>query len=85
MNNINGKWLLTLVALFCLSPLSLAGGPRDDDHGGGGNCGNHGRGNNKDCRQVPEGGSSLIYLLGAGITCAGAILIHSREKKQNSA
>ena len=32
-------------------------------------------------RQVPEGGSGLVYLLAAGITCAGAMLTRSRETK----
>jgi hypothetical protein len=33
------------------------------------------------CQKVPEGGSAAIYLLGAGITCLGAMLIRYRETK----
>jgi hypothetical protein len=28
--------------------------------------------------QLPEGGSALVYLLGAGITCLGAMVVRSR-------
>lgn len=31
---------------------------------------------------VPEGGSAAIYLLGAGVTCLGAMFIRSRDSKR---
>jgi hypothetical protein len=30
---------------------------------------------------VPEGGSAAVYLLGAGITCLGAMVVRSRNAK----
>jgi len=33
------------------------------------------------CAQVPEGGSTAIYLLGAGLTCVGAMFLRSRLAK----
>jgi hypothetical protein len=30
---------------------------------------------------VPEGGSTAVYLLGAGITCLGAMVVRSRLPK----
>jgi hypothetical protein len=30
---------------------------------------------------VPEGGSAAVYLLGAGITCLGAMVVRSRLPK----
>lgn len=30
---------------------------------------------------VPEGGSSLVYVLAAGVTCLGAMLVRSRSVK----
>jgi hypothetical protein len=41
------------------------------------NCDPHGR--NK-CAAVPEGGSALIYLLLAGVTCFGAMVLRSRRQ-----
>jgi hypothetical protein len=32
-------------------------------------------------RQMPEGGSAAVYLLGAGITCLGAMVVRSRFAK----
>ena len=67
-------WWLALVALLCMVPGAYATKP-DGTHG----CGEHG--NAKKCRQVPEGGSAAVYLLGAGITCLGAMFIRSRASK----
>jgi len=69
MNKRNGKWWLA-VALCCLAPMALA--DRGRRHGGG--CG-------RDCTQVPEGGSTAIYLLGAGLTCFGAMFLRSKVAK----
>ena len=75
MKNVQGKWWLGVVVLLCLAPSALAVKPKEkcDDR------------RPKKCQQVPEGGSGLVYLLGAGITCAAAILIRSRETKPTQA
>ena len=36
---------------------------------------------NKPRQQLPEGGSVMIYLLGAGITCLGAMVVRSRSAR----
>ena len=66
-NHRNGRWWLPTVALCCLAPMAFAG--LGHDHG----CDN--------CRQVPEGGSTAIYLLGAGLTCVGAMFLRSKVAK----
>ena len=33
------------------------------------------------CTSVPEGGSTAIYLLGAGLTCFGAMFLRSKVAK----
>jgi hypothetical protein len=73
MNNKNRKWLLAVVALCCLAPAAFA----DRDHGRG--CDD--RHSRRDCRQMPEGGSTAIYLLGAGLTCVGAMFLRSKVAK----
>ena len=73
MNNKNRKWLLAVVALCCLVPAALA--DRDHDHG----CDD--RHSRRDCQKAPEGGSTAIYLLGAGLTCVGAMFLRSRLAK----
>jgi hypothetical protein len=82
MNNRNGKWLLAVVALCCLAPAAFAdrwdsgGGFKCDPHWQ--NCGKRSVGPPK---AVPEGGSTAIYLLGAGLTCVGAMFLRSRIAK----
>ena len=71
MNNRNGKWWLA-VALCCLAPMAFA------DRGRNQLCDPHSR---KACQQAPEGGSAAIYLLGAGLTCFGAMFLRSRIAK----
>ena len=69
---INRKFMLAALFLLCLAPTSFAVRPnRDHDHG----CDPR----RQRCQQVPEGGSAAIYLLGAGITCLGAMVIRSRS------
>jgi hypothetical protein len=72
---INRKVWLVLVALLCMVPGTYATkssiAPR---------CGEHGDAA-MPCRQVPEGGSATVYLLGAGITCLGAMFIRYRVSK----
>ncbi len=74
MSNKKGKYWLAVVAFCCLSPAAFAGhqGPPPPPP-----C--HGR----DCKStpVPEGGSAAIYLLGAGLTCIGAMFLRSKVAK----
>jgi hypothetical protein len=69
------KWWLASMALLCLAPATFALPSVDPKH--------------FDPRQnwsrqgvpeqpVPEGGSSLVYLLGAGAICLGAMLFRAR-------
>ena len=72
------KWWLGAGLLLCLLPSSFALMPDADkpDH--------HKCKPRENCReQVPEGGSAAIYLLGAGLTCLGAVFIRSRASKPN--
>jgi len=72
MKSLSRKCLLAVVALLCITPASFANRPyKDKDKCRQG----------VNCQKVPEGGSAAIYLLGAGITCLGAMLIRSRETK----
>ena len=70
------KGWLGATLLLCLVPSSFAL-QRDGDHPGkckpGDNC----------QQKVPEGGSAAIYLLGAGLTCLGAVFLRSRSSKLN--
>jgi hypothetical protein len=76
MKSLSWKCLLAVVVLLCMAPASFANKPyKDKDKCRPG----------VNCRQVPEGGSAAIYLLGAGITCLGAMLIRSRETKPKQA
>jgi len=73
MVNRNNKFWLALVFL-ALSPLSFAAPHKkgcDSDRRGDG------------CSQMPEGGTASVYLLGAGLTCLGGILVRSRLAKSN--
>ena len=74
MKSVIRKCLLALGVLLCLASASLAK-PRDKG------CGDHGR--REHCRQVPEGGSAAIYLLGAGLTCLGAMVVRSRSSSSS--
>jgi hypothetical protein len=76
VKSLNSKLWLAAVVLLCLAPSSFAGNPKDrgcDDRRG------------RKCQQVPEGGSALIYVLGAGIACVGAVISRSRTAKLNIA
>ena len=69
------KLVLAALILMCLAPASFAGNPdKNRDHG----CEPK---HDPRCRQVPEGGSAAIYLLGAGLTCFGAMVIRARSLK----
>jgi hypothetical protein len=76
---MNRKWWLALVALLCTVPGAYATYKPDRAQSRAQRCGEDGNGRN--CQQVPEGGSAVVYLLGAGITCLGAMFIRSRASK----
>jgi hypothetical protein len=74
MSKKKGKFWLAVVALCCLSPAAFA---RHHDPPPPPPC--HGR--NCNPMAVPEGGSAAIYLLGAGLTCVGAMFLRSKLPK----
>ena len=78
MTSATRKWCLWAGLLLCLVPSSFAL-QRDGDHPGRDKC----RPSDKCQQQVPEGGSAAIYLLGASVTCLGAMLLRSRSPKLN--
>lgn len=67
MKSLGKKWLLTVGILLCLAPTALLAKPQQDKCRPG-----------RRCQQVPEGGSAIVYLLGAGLTCLGAMVVRSR-------
>jgi hypothetical protein len=77
MRILNHKLCLTALVLLCLVPSTFAAKPSRDRH-----CDDD-RG--RKCQQVPEGGSALIYVLGAGVACLGAVISRSRMMKLNNA
>ena len=75
MKSMNRKWWLAL-ALLCLTPITTfavrdAEKPKNYKH------------NQRQEKPVavPEGGSSLVYVLGAGVVCLSAMLVRSRVAK----
>jgi hypothetical protein len=72
MKGMNRKWCLALV-LLCLAATTAC--PTQDEA----TLKNNQR--SKENLKVPEGGSSLVYVLGAGVTCLGAMLVRSRSAK----
>jgi hypothetical protein len=73
MSNNKAKWLLAAVVICCLAPGASAERERGRDRDQG--CDPR---RDKHCQQVPEGGSTAIYLLGAGLTFVGAMFVRSR-------
>lgn len=76
MSNTNRQLFVALVALLCIVPASFAVQVEDKakkkcEPKHPRNC----------AQQVPEGGSSLVYVLGAGVMCLGAMLVRSRAAK----
>lgn len=69
MRIINQKWWLTSVALLLLVPAAFAtmSPVRNNQR--------HRHWN------TPEGGSALVYVVGAGITCLGAMVVRSRSTR----
>jgi len=79
MINSRGKWWLAAVVLCCLAPATFAHEGRCDRHDWDWNWDK-----DKHCAKtssVPEGGSTAIYLLGAGLTCFGAMFLRSKLAK----
>jgi hypothetical protein len=70
------KCWLGATLLLCLVPSSFA---LQRDGGHPDKC----KPSDKCQQQVPEGGSAAIYLLGASLTCLGAMLLRSRSSKLN--
>jgi hypothetical protein len=66
-NNSKGKWLPAFVVVCCLSSAAFAKSGKCEPR--------------KNCVQVPDGGSAAVYLLGAGLTCVGAMFVRSRLAK----
>jgi hypothetical protein len=76
MKNKSPKWWLGVATFILLTPLLSIAQPGHDHHGNNG-C----NGRDRDCLPVPEGGSSMVYILGAGVTCLGAVFVRSRLAK----
>ncbi len=72
MKRLPRKWLLTALLIVGCAPLSLAQWDKSCNHY-----------QQRHCRQeVPEGGSSAAYLLGAGLICGGALFIRARARRE---
>jgi hypothetical protein len=67
---INRKWWLTTIALLLLLPAAFAKPDKS-----------HQRHRQAMHVTVPEGGSALVYVVGAGMTCLGAMAVRSRSAK----
>jgi hypothetical protein len=61
------KWLLAGLLLLSFAPASWGEAKRGCDYYRERNC--------RPTQRVPEGGSSAMYLAGAGLICAGAMLL----------
>ena len=81
MKNSSRNWCLAVITLCLFVPAALAA--RGRDGGGGGDHHDHGCDgrSHRDCQDVPEGGSTAIYLLGAGLTCFGAMFLRSKAAR----
>ncbi len=71
--NINRKWWLTVAALLLLVPV-VSARPLKHNH-------KHRQFNEPVTVTVPESGSSLIFAIGAGTICLGAMVVRSRSAK----
>jgi len=69
------KWLLGAIVLLCLVPSTLAAKPKDKG------CDPR---RDRRCQQVPEGGSALVYVLGAGVAGLAAVVSRSRMAHNNA-
>jgi hypothetical protein len=76
MSNVARKWWLGAALLLCLVPSSFAV-QHDGDHPKHDKC----KPGDKCKQNVPEGGTSAIYLLGASLACLGAMYVRARSSK----
>jgi len=83
MRDSKKKWWLALVLICCLAPATFADQEQhqrpDRDNLPGQNHGCDPRDERCQPRPIPEGGSTTIYLVGAGLTCFGAMLLRSKQ------
>ncbi len=80
MQNMNGKWWVALVVFLSLAPAIFAAQDRSPLRRGGPKP----IGDpipRRESLGVPEGGSAFVYVLGAGATCLGAMLLRSHVGK----
>lgn len=70
----SNRWLL-LGAVVLLTPMLLSAKPKPKK-----GCGDDSFHGDRNCQQVPEGGTSAGYLLALGATCLGAMLIRSHSE-----
>jgi hypothetical protein len=75
MRIISRKWWLTSLALLLLLPAASATMSPEKSHQ------RHRQSLTDPALTVPEGGSALVYVLGAGITCLGAMVVRSRSAR----
>ena len=85
MKMMGQKWLLTALLLLVFAPASFAEWSWARGHGRGTGCDSRSHGDCRKHQQVPEGGSTAMYLLGSGLICAGGILVRSRMVKTEAA
>jgi hypothetical protein len=86
--NTGHNFLNSTPANFLVFTLGFGSGPGQGNHGGSGcsqgsdNGGWGGRGGNGGggCTTVPEGGTTLMYVLLAGVGCLGGMTLRSRRK-----
>jgi hypothetical protein len=75
--SINWKRAANIAIVCGLMSLPLSASPRGGDrHGHGGD----GCGNNRNCKDVPEGGSPLAYTALSGVMIAGAFALARKSR-----
>lgn len=78
MKKIRNSWLMTGAALLFLAPSALA---LQNVHQANKNKNNDTCRFDKRCKvAADEGGSAAMYLVLAGLTCAGAVFVSSRRR-----
>jgi hypothetical protein len=81
LRSINWK-RATKIALVCsLMSLPMWAAPRGGDRGGRGHGGDGGCGNNRNCKDVPEGGSALAYTALSSVMIAGAFALARKSRE----
>ena len=76
MKVINRKWWLTATALLLLMPAAFATPGKSHQR--------HRQLSDPTALTAPEGGSTWVYVLGAGITCLGAMVLRSQSARQKA-